>query len=91
MGLSSRMTACGYIVRDRVRKILIMGAMSLHRVASILTVVPCRIREGIYVVVTLGIKNVCLEGYNIAIINSLINSWKFPSEINSVVSDAGVV
>ena len=47
-------------------------------------------REGVRAALAVGIKNLTVEGDNLAIINYLGKTWKVPWEIHALVADARV-
>lgn len=66
-----------------------VGAKALSPSSSVLVAKAWGMREGINGALSLGIKNLCIEGDNLVVINSLKQTWKVPLEITNFVHDAG--
>lgn len=47
-------------------------------------------REGVKATLVLGLKNICIEGDNLVVINSLRKCWKVPLKIYNFICDAVV-
>ncbi|XP_010684206.1 uncharacterized protein LOC104898794 [Beta vulgaris subsp. vulgaris] len=80
----------GFIIRDSQGELVLLGAKRLFKSCSILKAEAWGMREGIKAALSIGIKNIHIEGDNLSVINSLRKLWKIPWEIHSLVSDADV-
>lgn len=88
--LNSKNASFGFVIRDHVGEVIILGVKALSPCSSFLVVEAWSIHEGVSAALSLGIKNLCIEGDNLVVTNSLTKSWKVPWEINNFVHDVGI-
>ncbi|XP_048494587.1 uncharacterized protein LOC125494808 [Beta vulgaris subsp. vulgaris] len=82
--------ALGFVIRDCMGEVLLVGAKSLGPHISIVQVEAWALCEGVKGAISLDISHLVVEGDNLAVINSMKNLWRIPWEISNIINDVGV-
>lgn len=75
----------GLLFETRWAILVLWGALFLHNNVYILVAEAWSMREGIRAALALEIRNMCIEGDNLLVINSLQKTWKIPWEIDHLI------
>lgn len=78
----------GFVIRNASSEVVLCGAKLLDPSLSILVAEAWGFMKGIRVDISLGVKNLVVEGENLTVIQSIKRVWNIPWSIFSLIADS---